>query len=169
MRKAFLTFGKSGFGFALLYGLMLLLATGCITRKACENRYGQCGNVETTTIIEHKDSLIYLAGATVRDTLIIPINGKDSIIERIVTDPQSLTTLRLRYETHTRRLLAECEKHRDTITVTNTVYRESKVKTITQEIPVTPDWVIAACVIAGIALVAWITFKIAKPKIPFIT
>lgn len=48
---------------------LMIIVSGCVTQRACENKFGECGRVETVTVKEYKDTTVYLDGETIYDTI----------------------------------------------------------------------------------------------------
>lgn len=139
--------------FLLLLIISFAAFTSCVTRKACEQRYGECGEVRYEREVISRDSTIYLAGATVTDS--VPYFVQNEIVR---TDSAGLVRLKFYYDAALKRVMAACERLPDTVKTKNTIIREKETKYVTKEVEVTPIWIkTAAWVSGGLALLFFIS------------
>lgn len=139
--------------FYLYCCFILLVLCGCNPRIWCERNYPPIIQYEKVRV----DSLIFLEGATVYDT----IRSRDTLLkERIIIDSTGRAQLKIMRDAYGN-LIASCEARPDTITVTN---ERVVIKELTPQAPppVNNEWWKTALAITIPAGVLMIIYKLLK-------
>lgn len=96
--------------------LSTLFLASCVTRKACESKFGHCGQIETRTVTTYRDSTIYLPGLGLRDTFYLPTDTFFKPQVRTVYDSTGRLQLTW-YRDAYNRVVADCNAKPDTIEI----------------------------------------------------
>lgn len=131
---------------------LLIIMSSCVTLQKCENKFGKCGNVETSRSVEYRDSVIYKEGAVCIDTVTM-----QSIIYQkvplIIRDTFEKVVTTIDYNRNNNTIAIKTVVKRDTIIVPKIIERIKTVKQITTEQP-SNFWKVASLVLGVLLLFA---------------
>lgn len=122
-----------------------ILFTGCVTQQRCENKFGECGKVINTHTIEYRDTLLYIKGKTITDTL--SFWQHDTIH---VTDSTGKLTADIVRIKDTEKIYIRVNSKPDTIQITKwkEIIKEGKVKTVEKwYVPFWMYMILGACIL----------------------
>lgn len=144
---------------------ILASVSGCVTRKACESKFGVCGNIAPITeIVEYRD--VFLPAKTVTDTFTIPMPiffGQDTepTVRLFRTVPRVHSSKNVRLEWLNDSTLvasAKCDSAR--VRGVDRVVTKTQIKEKTVEVEVIPKWV--WFVFGGFALFLVVLFAVRR-------
>ena len=146
---------------------VLASLSGCVTRKACEAKFGVCGDIAPLTeTVEYRD--VFLPAKTVTDTFRFPMpmpvffgESTDSTVRLFRTVPRVHSSKNVRLEWMNDSTLvasATCDSAR--VRGVDRVITKTQIKEKTVEVEVTPRWV--WFVIGGFALFLVVLFAVRR-------
>lgn len=148
----------------LILLLFFVLVSGCVTRKACESKFGQCGFISPVHIEMH-DTTVVTRERVVMDTfrVVKEYLTTDTVstvrVFRTVPRVHSVNNVQLHWLNDST-LVASAVCKSDTVRIKGATKTVTQIKETVKEVEITPKWV--WFVIGGFALFLVVLFAVRR-------